>query len=132
MTAYHHNISASSLYAANHRILYAGDKYDYTFIAQACGVAINLAGATVWFTVKGDVEDPDHAAIIAFTSAVATDLEVVGPATGTFIIHFKPADTVEFPGVWPYDIKALLASGEITHIARGTIEFAMPVTRRYS
>lgn len=123
------NITSATLAAASKRLLYAGDDYDYTFILTYGGSPINLTGSTVWFSVKGDKDDADTDALLRYISTDPTRLQITDAAAGTFVLHFKAADTLSLDGTWPYDVKFQDAAGDVTHAVEGDIEFLSPVTR---
>jgi hypothetical protein len=124
-----YDITANNLRKSQYREIHAGDDYDHSFLVRRAGVALDLNGAKLWFTVKRDKEDPDSEALLQYDSTDATEIEITDGPNGAFVLHLKAADTKELAGTWPYDIKCLLATGKTIRLARGVIEFLPEITQ---
>jgi hypothetical protein len=127
-----YDITAAYLTRSTFRAIHAGDDYDHLFTVERAGSLLNLTSATLWFTVKDDLNDLDTEAKLQYDSTVPANIEITAPAGGEFIIHLNAADTAELQGTWNYDIKAKLASGKILRIAWGVIEFLPNTTQASS
>lgn len=125
------DITESTLTAAGKRLLYAGDDYDYTFTAACAGSPLVLTGGKVWFSIKTSLDLYDSASLWTHDSTDATRVEITDGANGIVVVHFLAADTVGIDGLWYYDVKVKLASGTVTHITDGRIQFLSPATRAY-
>ena len=127
-----YEITAENLRALSYRELFAGDDYPHQFKVQRGGVALSLAGAKVWFTVKEASLKADANAKLQLTSASSTQIEITDAVNGIFVVKFTGAATADLEGTWLYDIQIKLASGTIITAARGVIEFLPNLTRATS
>jgi len=125
-----YNITAAALERNNFRPIHAGDDYTHTFtVERPADTPLDLTGAKLWFTIKRDNTDADSEALLAYSTAEATEMAIVTPASGIFKVTFKHDDTADLAGTWNYDIKALLATPERVRLARGIIEFLPNITQ---
>jgi hypothetical protein len=127
----HYDITSDFLMRSNYRPIHAGDDYDHSFTVLRAGLALDLTGAKLWFTVKKDANDADSEAKLQYVSTEITEIEITVPAEGKFVIHLKDTDTQDMEGTWLYDVKALLNTGKILRVARGVIEFLPNITQAY-
>jgi hypothetical protein len=128
------DITEETLRANGFRPLVAGDDYPMGFTAEVNGVAINLAGAKLWFTVKDNSQLTDAEAKLQMDSDTG-DIQIDDPANGHFIVNFHATatpSTADLEGQWIYDIQALLSSGKVVTISGGIIEFLRNITRTTS
>lgn len=96
-------------------------------VVDAVGVAINLTGATIRFTVRASAADP--IAVIAKDNAGLGGITVPSPATGIALIALTPANTrLLTNGRWVYDVQVTEASGRVTTVVAGRIRAAAEVT----
>jgi len=125
-----HNITADALEAAGHRAIHAGDDYDHQFTVTRGGVALDLTGAKVWFTIKESSRLSDDKSKLQADSETG-DITITDFFNGKFTVHLRDTETAGLEGLWPYDIKARLgaAGAEIIRLARGEIEFLPSLTR---
>ncbi len=124
------DLTAEALKGLGYRPIHAGDDYDLTITAQIDGVAIDLTGATAWFTVKEAPIDSDENAKLQLKSDNASELEFITPTSGIMKIYLREPATKNLEGLWPYyGVKVLTASGTNITVARGAIEFLPNTTR---
>jgi hypothetical protein len=125
-----YDITVKNLERANFRPIHAGDDYSHDFTVTRNGAALDLSGGKLWFTIKEDSTVEDTSAKLQVDSD-GTDIDITGPSTGEFTVHFRDDKTAGLEGKWPYDIKARLggAGSPILRIARGVIEFLPNLTR---
>lgn len=104
-----------------------GDTYnlDVQFENES-GVAIDLTGSTVFFTVKRNLEDPDSLAIISKTVTSHTS-----PTTGDTSISFTYTD-VDYVGEFFYDFKIKDVSGKLISVFTDKFILVEHVTIRTS
>lgn len=114
-----------------------GDNEAYDLqVATGAGVAIDLTGASLWFTVKKNSTHKDLQALIQKTTDDGIDLAYQGVATpsgadttGQATIYLVPADTIKIvPGTYYYDVQMMI-SGIVTTLVSGDIEITADVTR---
>lgn len=91
------------------------------------GVAINLNGATVFFTVKENLSDPDASAIISKTVTVHDD-----PTNGITYVDLTSSDTNKTPNEYYWDLKLKQGDGTITSTQYGELVLLDHVTIRTS
>lgn len=108
-----------------------GDLETYTLtLKDAAGAALNLTGASLWFTVKRGISDADAAAV--FQKTIASGIVVAAPLTGVAVITVLPADTAALgdgPLTLLYDIQVKLADGTTKTPLSGEFRVTPDVTR---
>jgi hypothetical protein len=105
-----------------------GDTATFTLtFKDADGVAINITGSEVFFTVKENKEDTDAEALITKDVISHTD-----PVNGITQIDLSSAQTDIVEGVYLYDIQIKYASGDIHSITYGDFRVVSDITRRTS
>jgi hypothetical protein len=109
--------------------LIRGDTSSIDFEFTSSGSAIDLTGATVFFTAKPDLtnDTTDSTAVISVEVTSHTD-----PENGQTIIPLTDDDTDVTPGIYLYDIQLKRADGTITSIPARKLEVVADVTRRES
>lgn len=125
-------ITEESLKGAGKRVLHAGDSYTLSLTLKRAGVALNLTGATVWFTVKDTDRAEDANARLQLRSDDTSEIEITSPTTGQVEVKFVGTgdkSTASLKGRYLYDLQVLLSSGELLTMARGFIEFVPGITR---
>ena len=114
---------------ANNIEVYRGDdkSISLTFTDKATGLAEDITGWTVYFTVKEayDNDPTDSAALI--TKDVTSH---TAPTSGQTAIALTDTNTNISPGSYFYDIQAKDASGNIMTVVSGIFEVLADVTRR--
>lgn len=107
--------------------IYEGnDKAFILTITDADGVAVDITGYTILFTVKSSIDDTDTEALISKEITSHTT-----PASGITRITIDRADTLNVsPGKYPYDIQAIDISDDRTTVAIGTFQIIQSVTDR--
>ena len=91
--------------------------------------AVDLTGATLYFTVKGNLNDCK--VLFQKTSAQASEILILSPATdGVAEIYISPSDTSALDaGDYKYDIWVVLSSGkQVPVIAPSLFKVIQPVT----
>lgn len=104
-----------------------GDTYplDVT-IEYASGLAVNLTGATVFLTVKRNIQDTDTQALIS--KSVTSH---ISPTTGQTSFTLLAAD-VDYVGEFYYDVKVKFSTGDIASVFADKFILANHVTIRTS
>lgn len=103
-----------------------GDNYPLQIqVLKSDGEPENLTGATVFFTVKRNFQDPDSAALIKVETSVHTD-----PENGLTEFDLSTSN-MDIEGTFNYDVKIVL-SGQITSVEADKIIFTPHVTIRTS
>ena len=84
------------------------------------GVALDITGSTIYFTVKtlDDEAENDEGALIQKTVTAHEDA-----VNGFSIIALDTTDTDIPPAQYKYDIEFVDATGNVTTLAIGTVEF---------
>jgi hypothetical protein len=90
--------------------------------------AVDLTGATVYFTVKSAIGDEQS--LIQKISTNVAQIELTAPREGKASIKLVPADTMtKDPGSYTFDVWAVLASGvRIVPVPPTTLEIEQSVT----
>lgn len=107
-----------------------GDTTTITVVYTLDGVAVDLTGSTVFFTVKPTMqnnETDDTTAVITETVTSHSD-----PTAGTTLIELSNTQTLVDIGTYYYDIQVKDASGNITTIDIGPCKVLPQVTARTS
>lgn len=126
------DLTAENLRAARFRPIHAGDDYNLGVTAKRDGQIIDLTAGKVWLTVKDDPIQADDEAQLQMDSDTPADIEIDSPLSGHFIVHFHGVlspNTADLEGMWQYDIQVKEASGAITTVGGGKIEFLPNLTR---
>lgn len=127
------DITSDRLQQDSYRVIHAGDDYDIQFTAVRNGVALDITGATIYFTVKDDEIKTDANAKLQLSTALIAEVEITDATAGEFTVHLVGSgskSTASLSGQeLPYDIQAILASGTKITLARGVIEFLAQITR---
>jgi len=93
--------------------LVRGDTAVYDFTVLIDGVAADLTGASIFFTVKAKITDPD--ASKKFQKTLGSGITCASPATGVFRLTISPSDTSGLnPNIiYVWDVQIKLSSGSI-------------------
>ena len=106
-----------------------GTTFNITVNYQKNGVAADLTGATIRFTVKAneyDADDLDAAAVVLKNITSHTN-----PSQGISTIALAPTDTQNIaPNSYWYDIKVQEANGSVYKIDEGHFVLAGSATNR--
>jgi hypothetical protein len=101
-----------------------GDTTSITIVLKnSAGVAINITGYTIWFTVKPFFNSTDTGATIQKKATVFTD-----PTNGTHTYTLTNTDTTISNGNYVYDIQVKDTSSVITTPIVGDFEVLPEVT----
>jgi hypothetical protein len=95
-----------------------GTTYTINGVYKEDGVATDITGATVRFTVKSEEYDSDTADDSALILKNVTSFS--NPTAGEYAIVIDPADTQSIaPGKYFYSIKIELTSGAVYELSEG-------------
>jgi hypothetical protein len=94
-------------------------------VVDACGVAINITGYTVYFTVKSqaNIGSNDGTAIIRKVITSHTN-----PTAGLTAIPLTSTDTNQTIGEYFYDIQMKSPTGAISSCVKGKCEILQDIT----
>ena len=117
--------------------MYRGDSY--VFDVQVFGddgcTPQNIAGWSVWFTMKFYTADPDSRAVAQLTSALGGGIVITNPSIGQARVTVPPSATALFPDgdvTLVYDVQVRDLLGNIATVERGSITVIPDVTRAIS
>jgi len=103
-----------------------GDSRDITLtIKDSLGVAVDITGWTVFFTVKENKEDTDDNAKIAKDVTTHTD-----PTGGITKISLSSDDTEDLLGEYYFDIQIKTDNDDIFTLDNDICSFEHDITRR--
>lgn len=107
--------------------LIRGDNSSIGFELTQDSTAVDLTGATVFFTAKPTLanESDDASAVIHVEVTDHTD-----PTNGKTSIPLSASDTNITPGTYYYDVQVKTAAGNIISIPARRLEVVADVTRR--
>lgn len=110
-------------------IVYRGITYTISGNYQEDGVATDITGSAIRFTVKEDEwdTDADDSDALIFKSG-----SIVSASGGTYAISLSDIDTYLTPGSYYWDIKIELASGTIHRLEGGIFILKGTPTNRTS
>lgn len=100
--------------------------FELTF-TDVDGEAIDLTGATVFFTVKRNKTDADADAVIAKSITSFDD-----PETGVAILQLSKTETNISPRSYYFDIQLKQSNGKVTSIQAGRFIVRQDITIRTS
>lgn len=113
---------------ANNFTTYRGDDLSFKLnFADTDGVAIDITGWLIFFTLKVSKDDSDSEAVYSKTEEAPS-----GSTDGTIIISVPGSDLNTLVGPYYYDFQFIDDSGNIRTITSGAITFEKDVTRRTS
>lgn len=113
-------------------VIRGDDKYYVINVKDGDGVAVDITGWVIFFTVKVNFSDTDHEAIIS-----KTIMDHFDAAVGISKIHLTNEET-NYVGVYYYDIQIkrpnddVPGTFDIFTVLSGEIEFKQDVTQRIS
>lgn len=106
--------------------IYQGNYVALRVVLTVDGIALDITGGTLFFTVKDNVEDLDEDAIIAKVVTTHTD-----PTHGITLLELEKEDTdVECKKGRYYDFKFVDSNGNPMTFDVGRFDVMRPVTRR--
>lgn len=102
-----------------------GDSSAYTItFRQANGVAYNITGWTITFTLKSSYELPDASLTLQKVITVHSD-----PTNGISVLNLAPADTQLLPSrIYDYDIVVTTSGGDVYTLLKGKFDLQYDVT----
>ena len=105
-----------------------GDTTNITLtLTDQDGDAIDLTGATVFFTAKPDFDNDILDAAAVITKEVTSHSD---PTNGITVIPLTPSDTDITPGIYQYDVQVKDAGGSIFSLPARQLKVIEDVTRR--
>lgn len=107
-----------------------GDTISIALTISRNGSAIDLTGATIWFTAKEAVEDADVDAVFQKTTADGITIDDAPNGRATVVI--EPADTAALgddPVTLLCDVQVEEADGTTSTVAEGVLRITPDVTR---
>ena len=110
-------------------MLRRGDTHVRPIIVAVGGVPKNLTGATLWFTARRSVVDPEA---VLSKSSLDGGIDIVDPGRGRAQLILAPADTANLDGEdlrLVYDIQLEDGYGVRWTVATGRILIERDVTR---
>jgi hypothetical protein len=111
----------------NDIVTYRGDDFSTQLIFRdADGVAINITGWKIFFTVKKNATDTDAMAVISVT------IDPTDPTNGVALVIVSHTVTDALLGLYYYDFKFRKTDLTIQTIVSGGITFERNITRRTS
>jgi hypothetical protein len=111
---------------SNLKVIRGDDTTITLTFTNSAGAAINLTGATVYFTVKDDPQYGDDKALISKDVTVHTN--AAGGITSVVLSH---TDTDIQPGIYFWDVQIKAAgTGNISSASCGDFEVVQDITRR--
>lgn len=116
------------------RVAHIGDTIPLQITLSRNGVAIDLTGATLWFTAKDDLDDLDAAAVFQKKTG-GLGIAITDAVNGRATVTIAPADTASLanePQTLECDIQLLEVDGTLTTVARGQLILQPQVTRATS
>jgi len=107
--------------------LVRGDDRTFALEFKKDGVAWDITGWTVFFTLKKNISDSDDDAAIKKTITVHTD-----PTNGKTEFSITSSETDLLSGIYDYDIQYKDTGNKINTAMIGKMSFKEDVTRRTS
>jgi len=115
--------------------IFRGDTFIGDIIITKDGVAYDLSGATLFFTVKASALSPDSAAVVRETSGEGGGISITDPPTGGRAALTVAASVMEklIPNkTYQFDIQVVDLSGAVFTVETGTLSVLADITRRVS
>lgn len=110
----------------NDLVTYRGDDLAIQLnFADTAGVAINMTGWTIFFTIKHSKSDSDAIAVLKYDMTNIPD-----PTLGVMTIDIAHTLTDHLTGAYWYDIQLKKADDTIQTITNGSITFLTDTTIR--
>jgi len=104
---------------------FRGDELSYLLdFKDTDGVAIDISGWTIFFTLKNDKDDSDSEAVLQWSQFVPSG------STGLVTMSVPGSELVDCVGPYYYDFQYVDASDNVRTIVTGAITFEKDVTRR--
>jgi hypothetical protein len=106
---------------------FRGDTLTLNFSVTRSGAAVNLTGATAWFTLKTMLTDADPGVAQATNGSGVT---ITTPLSGQLTVELPASVTIDIPpGEYQWDLQVKEASGRISTAASGQAYVEADVTR---
>ena len=99
-----------------------GDTVEFSASITLGGVALNITGASLWFTAKKQFIDADEDAV--FQKTIGDGITVTNAASGLITIAIDPEDTEELSNVktqLQYDLQMKDSEDKVYTVASGTL-----------
>lgn len=108
--------------------MFRGDDREFTLTLTEDGLPMNLTGATLRFTAKRSINDPDTAAVITKTvgSGITIDAD---PTSGIVVVALLAADTADVTRqtVLVWDVQ-VVRGGKTRTVVAGTLDVLLDVS----
>ena len=116
--------------AGDYLFILQGDTYQFSTNVAVDGVAQNIAGATLWFMAKQEIDDADADAILNATTT-SGQIQISGASSNVVTVSLNTAVTAnlaESNGAY-WALKARTAAGAVYSLDRGrmAIQRSLPV-----
>jgi len=110
----------------NNFVTFRGDDLSFKLnFADTDGVAIDITGWLIFFTLKLNKDDSDSEAIYQYTAEMPS-----GSSAGTKTVTIPGEDLNTLVGPYYYDFQFINASGNVYTVTSGAITFEKDTTRR--
>ena len=107
-------------------VVYRGDTFaERLTFTDTDGVAVNITGWTIFFTLKTNKKDTDTLAIISKTITI-----IPNPELGIYDFVIPASELNTLLGMYYYDFQIKLADGKIYTFMSGSISFIEDISRR--
>ena len=109
--------------------IYRGDNRTFKVTCKdGAGVAVDIAGATIKFSVKEKIGDAGYK--IEKSNAQASEIDITDAANGVYEIYLLPADTQNLDiGSYEYDSQLTTAVGKVYTTVRGEFTILAEISR---
>jgi len=116
--------------SADKQYIIRGDdtSFDLTFTDKD-GNVIDITGATVFFTVKENVDDDDDDAIISVEKSTHDGVDD-DPENGLTVIYLTDSETDVEIGSYFYDVQLKESDGTISSSGSGILKVLADITQR--
>ena len=110
-----------------------GDSKTYRLeVTDTSGAAVDLTGATIWYTLKEKRSDSDAEAKIQLSSDDSSEINIYDPMNGKARIYIQASHTYSLePKDYPFDIQVKFPGGSVNTVILGFLKVHEDVTRTY-
>ena len=112
--------------------MYRGDTKSWPFTIEVNGVALNITGASFWFTAKNKISDADVDAV--FQKTVGDGITITSASEGKIEVKLAEGDTNTLTKRkrLHFDLQMKEASGDVSTPMAGVLVVDLDVTRSTS
>lgn len=110
--------------------IYRGDNRTFQVtVKDGDGVAVDITGAAIKFSVKEEISDTDY----EIQKTVGSGITITDAANGIYEVYLLPADTQNMGvGIYEYDSELTTAGGNVYTVVRGEFTVQAEITRPVS